>query len=129
MKTGEIKIIDERFVSGSPAASWDEYLVLEKLEDGRFKLDIRVYEVLTESGNYFDEEKDDYVLPAQIDGKNVVGLIDEYVIGGDLVQMQDDTPEITFKIFDQEILSGWLKMIGWSNEDIFKSLVKECRNA
>ena len=126
MKTGDIKVIDERFYSGSPAASWDEYLVLEKLDDGRFKLDIRVYEVLTESGNYFDEEKDDYVLPTQIDGKNVVGLIDEYVIGGDLVQMQDDTPKIFFKTFDQEILAGWLKMIGWNNDDVFKSLMKEC---
>jgi hypothetical protein len=126
VKTGDIKVIDERFYSGSPAASWDEYLVLEKLDDGRFKLDIRVYEVLTESGNYFDEEKDDYVLPTQIDGKNVVGLIDEYVIGGDLVQMQDDTPKIFFKTFDQEILAGWLKMIGWNNDDVFKSLMKEC---
>jgi hypothetical protein len=67
-------------------------------------------------------------LPVQVDGKNVVGLIDEYVIGGDLVQMEDDTPEITFKIIDQEILSGWLKMIGWNNEDIFKSLMKEFRS-
>ena len=26
-----LTVIDERFVSGSPAASWDEYLVLEKV--------------------------------------------------------------------------------------------------
>ena len=26
-----LTMIDERFVSGSPAASWDEYLVLEKV--------------------------------------------------------------------------------------------------
>ena len=31
MKIGEIKVIDERFVSGSPAVSWDEFLVLERL--------------------------------------------------------------------------------------------------
>ena len=34
MKTGDIKVIDERFVAPSPAASWDEYLVLERLGDG-----------------------------------------------------------------------------------------------
>ena len=47
MKTGEIKVIDQRFVSPGPAASWDEFLVLERLEDG-YRLDIKVYGSLSD---------------------------------------------------------------------------------
>ncbi len=51
MKTGDIKVIDERFVAPSPAASWDEYFVLERFDDG-CKLDIRVYDCLGEINGY-----------------------------------------------------------------------------
>ena len=127
MKTGDIKVIDERFYSGSPAASWDEFLVLEKLENG-FKLDIRVYDCV---GSIEDiqveyDEDENPILPDEIDGKKVNRLVDDgIIIGWDLVQMTDNTPEIVFKTLDQEIMEGWLKMIGWNNDDVFKSLLKE----
>jgi hypothetical protein len=127
VKTGDIKVIDERFYSGSPAASWDEFLVLEKLENG-FKLDIRVYDCV---GSIEDiqveyDEDENPILPDEIDGKKVNRLVDDgIIIGWDLVQMTDNTPEIVFKTLDQEIMEGWLKMIGWNNDDVFKSLLKE----
>ena len=130
MKTGDIKVIDERFYSGSPAASWDEFLVLEKLENG-FKLDIRVYDCV---GSIEDiqveyDEDENPILPDEIDGKKVNRLVDDgIIIGWDLVQMTDNTPEIVFKTLDQEIMEGWLKMIGWNNDDVFKSLLKECHD-
>jgi hypothetical protein len=126
MEIGETKIIDERFVSGSPAASWDEYLVLERLENG-FKLDIRVHECVGEIKEYEEDEDGEEIYPEEIEGKKVVTVDDGFAYGGDLVQMDPtDTPEIVFKIPDQDILTGWLKMIGWKNDDVFKSLMKEC---
>jgi hypothetical protein len=129
MNRGKTTILDERFYSGSPAASWTQYLVLERLEDGKFKLDIRAYELLAEASEYYDEEKDDWNLPGQIDGKDVMGVEDEYVIGGDLLENSYDTEfdtRIVFTLPDQDILEGWLKKIGWFDDNILKSLMKEC---
>ena len=125
MKTGEIKVIGERFVSGSPAASWDEYLVLERLENG-FKLDIRVHEYRGEIKEYEEDEDGEEIYPEEIDGKKVVTVDDGSAYGGDLVQMDPtDTPKIVFKTPGQDILAGWLKKIGWNNDDALKSLMKE----
>ena len=129
MNRGKTTILDKRFYSGSPAASWTQYLVLERLEDGKFKLDIRAYELLAEVSEYYDEEKEDWNLPGQIDGKDVVGVEDEYVIGGDLLENSYDTEidtKIIFTLPDQDILESWLKKIGWFDDDIIKSLLKEC---
>jgi hypothetical protein len=129
MNRGETTILYKRFYSGSPAASWTQYLVLERLEDGKFKLDIRAYELLAEVSEYYDEEKEDWNLPGQIDGKDVVGVEDEYVIGGDLLENSYDTEidtKIIFTLPDQDILESWLKKIGWFDDDIIKSLLKEC---
>mgnify|MGYP001208791352 CR=1 FL=1 len=135
MKTGETKVIDERFVSGSPAASWDEFLVLERLEDG-FKLDIRVYDFLGEITEYDEGEDGELIYPEEIDGQKVVKVDDGVAYGGNLVQMSDDTPELTFETFDQEIIDGWLKKIRWylsafsdrkkTEEEVLKSLMNVC---
>jgi hypothetical protein len=111
MDTGEIKVIDKRLFSSGPASSWIEYLVLERLEDG-FKLDIRVYDFLGEVDSE-EGEDGDLIYPEEIDGKKIVDVDDGFAYGGDLVQATDDTPEITFKTFDEKILDGWLKKIRW----------------
>jgi hypothetical protein len=135
MKTGETKVIDERFFSGSPASSWDEFLVLERLEDG-YKLDIRAYGPLSGEINYDLDEDGEPIYPDEIDGKKIVTIEGKVYIdgekvdnwddavpyGGDLVQMTDDTPELIFKTFDQEIIDGWLKKIKWGNDEIGKML-------
>jgi hypothetical protein len=148
VKTGEIKVIDERLFSSGPGSSWIEYLVLERLEDG-YKLDIRIYDCLC--GNVFldEDEYDEPIYPDEIDGKKIVKIEDEVYIdgkkivkyvddclwGGDLVQATDDTPEITFKTFDEKILDGWLKKIRWyltafsnekqTEEEVLKALMNE----
>ena len=121
MEIGEIKVIDERFVTGSMIASWDEYLVLERLEDG-FKLDIRVYDLLEEITEFDEGEDGALIYPEEIDGKKVMRVDDGVAYGGDLVQMTDDTPEIIFKTFNQKILDGWLKEISWGNSEVIKKL-------
>ena len=68
MKTGEIKVIDQRFVSPGPAASWDEFLVLERLEDG-YRLDIKVYGPLSGEIDFDWDEDDEPIYPDEIDGK------------------------------------------------------------
>ena len=134
MKIGEIKVIDERLFSSGPGSSWIEYLVLERLEDG-FKLDIRVYDYLGEVDSEEGEDGDS-IYPEEIDGKKIVFVDDGFARGGDLVQAADDTPEITFKTFDEKILDGWLKKIRWyltafsnekqTEEEVLKALMNGC---
>jgi hypothetical protein len=135
MKIGEIKVVDKRFFSGSPASSWDEFLVLERLEDG-YRLDIKVYGPLSGEINYDLDEDGEPIYPDEIDGKKIVTIEDEIYIdgekvvsmedgvpfGGELMQMDDDTPELIFKSFDQEILDGWLKKIKWGNDEIGRKI-------
>ena len=131
MKIGETKIIETRLRAGSPASSWREYLVLERLEDGKYDLAIRQYEALGEADEYWDQEKEDWSLPDQIDGKDVVGIeSDDVVVGGDLLKdCYDDEadPGIIFTLPDQDILEGWLKKVNWFDEKIIKVLVRACR--
>ena len=148
MKTGETKVIDERLFSSGPASSWIEYLVLERLEDG-FKLGVRVYDCLCGDVFLDSDEYDELIYPDEIDGKKIVKIEDEVYIdgkkivryvddclwGGDLVQMDDEAPELIFKNYDQEILDGWLKKIRWyltafsnekqTEEEVLKALMNE----
>tara|TARA_B100000676_G_C17888887_1_gene738064 strand:- start:484 stop:894 length:411 start_codon:yes stop_codon:yes gene_type:complete len=134
MDIGEIKVIDKRLFSSGPGSSWIEYLVLERLEDG-YKLDIRVYDFLGEVDSEEGEDGDS-IYPEEIDGKKIVHVDDGFAYGGDLVQATDDTPEITFKTFDQKILDGWLKKIRWylsafsnemqTEEEVLKALMNAC---
>ena len=148
MKTGETKVIDERLFSSGPGSSWIEYLVLERLEDG-FKLGVRVYDCLCGDVFLDSDEYDELIYPDEIDGKKIVKIEDEVYIdgkkivryvddclwGGDLVQMDDEAPELIFKNYDQEILDGWLKKIRWyltafsnekqTEEEVLKALMNE----
>ena len=131
MKKGEMKIMEKRLCSDSPANSWTEYLVLERLEDGKFDLAIRGYEGLAELGEYWDDEMEDWNLPDQIDGKDVVGIEDDCVVGGDLLKnsyYDDETGSgLIFTLPDQDILEGWVKKVNWFDEKIIKVLVRACR--
>jgi hypothetical protein len=129
MKTGGIKVIDERFVAASPAASWDEYLVLEKLSDTEFLLDIRGWGYLGEVGvGEFDFEEDEYgdwVVPEEVNGKYISVIDDGFVYGGELVKREDEQGEVKFARPDQDEVTCWLKSVKWNNTDVIKALAKE----
>ena len=78
---GDLKIIAERERSGM-ASVWDEYLCLRKVSETEYELSVRAYEVLAEGWDYYDEETEGYDLPDEINGKGVVGFVDEWIVGG-----------------------------------------------
>lgn len=78
----------------SLASTWNEYLCLSEGETESYKLFTGQYESLAELNDCYDEELEDYVLPEQIDGKAVMGIEDDYVVGGEL-QQQDDCVVMT----------------------------------
>ena len=48
MKTGETKVIDQREQGSMSGGCWQEFLILEKLSDTDFLLDIRSWDCLGE---------------------------------------------------------------------------------
>jgi hypothetical protein len=131
MKIGETKVIDERetgnYMSGE---SWPEYLVLEGLKKGQFRLDTRRDEVIDEAHNYcavngLIDDDGNITPPTQIDGKDVY-VDDGYIYTDDLVQVEDDNAEVVFTSPDQDAVANWCKVSKWDYDRIIKSLVEVC---
>ena len=60
MKIGETKVIEQREQGSMSGGCWQEFLVLEKLSDTEFLLDIRGWDYLGEVGvGEFDFEEEE----------------------------------------------------------------------
>jgi hypothetical protein len=115
VEIGDLEIIEGREQS-SMSSSWSEYLCLERKSSSTFELSIRGYEFIGEIRDYSDEDGEEN-LPDQIDGKTVVGTVDEYVVGGNLVPITDDQETVEFSQPDQVEVIEWLKSVSWSDEE------------
>ena len=84
---------------------WTLFLCRESLNDG-FQLSVRRYEILGEYEEHYDDEKEEYIVPDQIDGKNVVGVEEYFVVGGDLL-LEEEYGESEFfrNLTDEEAVS------------------------
>lgn len=107
---------------------WNEYLCLVPGEFEPYKLFIAQYEALAEASDYYDEELEDYVLPAEIDGKPVVGVEDDYVTGGDLIYQEcSDTVEFT-SVFDPAF-KAWLDKNNWTRHGVLSKIESVIANS
>ena len=128
MKIGETKVIDQREEGSMGGGCWQEFLVLEKLGDTEFQLDIRGWEYLG-SISEFDFEEDKYgelILPEEVNGKYISSVEEESVYGGELVRSGGEQGEVKFAHPDQGKVISWLKGLHWHDEDVIKALMKEC---
>ena len=115
-------VIAQREAS-SMASTWNEYLCLTKGELNSYRLYIAQYEFLAELNDFYDEDLDDYVVPEQVDGQAVVGIEDDYVVGGELVQ-QDESEDVEFSsVFDPGV-RAWLKRIRWDSLSVLTEIEK-----
>jgi hypothetical protein len=105
-------IIAEREDS-TMASSWTMYLCLNRMVDGRYRLYTAQYEPLAECEIYYNEDSGDYELPEEIDGTPVVGMEDEWVVGGRLEPF-DDNLAVIFHSLDEAAVAIWLKDYGWT---------------
>jgi hypothetical protein len=81
------KIIAVREGSGRTSV-WNEYLCLNLNGPGKAAIQVCRYEALAEYERPEDDEGE-IPLPAEIDGKTVVGVEDGYIVGGELVCCDD----------------------------------------
>jgi hypothetical protein len=125
VKIGETKIIDQREQSSMGGGCWKEFLVLEKLKDTEFLLDIRGWDYLGEIGDpgFEVDEDGDFIKPEKIDGKSIEEIEDGFVYGGELVQRGDQ--EVKFIRPGQDEVIIWLKDVNWYDTDVIKALAEE----
>ena len=125
MKTGETNVIAEResgnYMSGE---SWPEYLVLEKLKKGQFRLNTMRNETIEEAHTYCSENdlidnNGNLNLPDQIEGKNVF-VNEGYIYTEDLAGDDDNDPGVIFTSPDQKIVTDWFKGSEWGYDYFIK---------
>jgi hypothetical protein len=127
VKTGETKVIEQREQSSMGGGCWQEFLVLEKLNDREFQLDIRGWDCLGEVSdfNLKEDEMGELIVPEEINGKLIGEIEDGFVYGGELVSRQNEG-EVKFTRPDQDEIIRWLKDVRWHDEDVIKVLAEEC---
>ena len=126
MKTGETKVIEQREQSSMGGGCWQEFLVLEKLNDREFQLDIRGWDCLGEVSdfNLKEDEMGELIVPEEINGKLIGEIEDGFVYGGELVSRQNEG-EVKFTRPDQDEVVCWLKSVNWYDADVIKALSEE----
>jgi hypothetical protein len=119
----QLTVIASREAS-SIASSWTEYLCLARGDTKRFKLFTGRYEWIDEANKYYDEDTGDYVLPQTIAGKDVIGVEEDGVIGGELTYHESDDNIEFYKLADAG-LTSWLADQRWSQyKNDIASLIK-----
>lgn len=102
-------------------STWKEYLRLSQDDDGRAMLEVCRYEALAETP---DDEDWDGPLPEEIDGKKVVGVEDDYIVGGELARWDDRT--LTYSAADIDRAIRWIGSLHFKLTD---DLIREVREA
>ena len=128
MKTGETKVIEQREQSSMGGGCWQEFLVLEKLSDREFQLDIRGWDCLGEVSefNFNEDEHGELIIPDEINGKYIGEIQDGFVYGGELMRCGNEVGEVKFTRPDQDEIIRWLKDVRWHDKDVIKALAEEC---
>lgn len=117
---GDLKIIAERERSGM-ASVWDEYLCVRKVSETEHELSVRAYEILAEREAYCNEETEDYDLPDEINGKAIVGFVDEWIVGGSLIETEA-FKSLTFSDLNHPEVTQWFEEVKWSTSAVMSAL-------
>jgi len=120
MNIGDLKVIAERERSGM-ASVWDEYLCVRLVSETEHELSVRAYEILGESEAYYDEETEDYDLPDEINGKTVVGFVDEWIVGGALIETEA-FKSLVFSDLNHPEVTQWFEEVNWSASAVMLEL-------
>lgn len=108
-------------------STWNELLCVGFGKTRSYRLYIGTYEVLGESAEFYDEELDELAVPDTINGKDVRGVKDGYVIGFG-VEDAAYRPDDEFEFDTPSECSDWLTANLWSDDrvivDLAAALVK-----
>lgn len=117
---GDLKITAERERSGMTSV-WNEYLCLRKVSETEHELSVRAYEILAEGWTYYDEETEDYDLPDEINGRTIIGFVDEWIVGGSLIETEA-FKSLNFSDLDHPEVTQWFDEIKWNTPNVMSAL-------
>ena len=108
-------------------STWNELLCVGFGKTRSYRLYVGTYEVLGESAEFYDEELDELAVPDTINGKDVRGVKDGYVIGFG-VEDAAYRPDDEFEFDTPSGCADWLTANLWSDDrlivDLAAALVK-----
>ena len=118
MPTNNIKILLSREQS-SMASTWEEHLGFEAIDENTFRIGTFGYnwlslEVIPEDQRY--DENDEIIIPEEIDGHKINGLVDGEFLETDELIARDE-----IKFTNEEIKKGlnFCESHGWENHPNF----------
>jgi len=105
----------------SMVSTWGELLCVGFGKTRPYRLYLGNYEVLGESAEFYDEELDELAVPDTINGKDVRGVKDDYVIGFG-VEDAAYRPDDEFEFAVPSECEGWLAENKWLDDGLLADL-------
>lgn len=105
----------------SMVSTWNELLCVGFGKTRSYRLYLGNYEVLGESAEFYDEELDELAVPDTINGKDVRGVKDGYVIGFG-VEDAAYRPDDEFEFAVPSECEGWLAENKWLDDRLLADL-------
>jgi len=102
-------------------STWGELLCVGFGKTRSYRLYLGNYEVLGESAEFYDEELDELAVPDTINGKDVRGVKDGYVIGFG-VEDASYRPDDEFEFAVPSECEGWLAENKWLDDGLLADL-------
>jgi len=105
----------------SMVSTWDELLCVGFGKTRSYRLYLGIYEVLGEVAEFYDEELDEPAVPDTINGKEVQGVKDDYVVGFG-VEDAGYRPDDEFEFDAPSEGEGWLTEKRWLDDGLLADL-------
>jgi len=109
-----VTILSSR-LQGSSALFWKEFLCFTKGTTKRYCVFSGTYELLDIARNHLNAETGEIDIPSKIDGKTVVDVVGDWIIGGNITA-QIPGEEYEFDTLSDENLLPWFISNGWSDD-------------
>jgi hypothetical protein len=118
--------------------TWNEYLCMERLEDGRLELSSRRRVLLGYENSWFGEvvwpeghdpdQNEGDILPVTVDGTAVWGRDGSGIVGHELVSYGDEAVRV-FRLGESEDARVWLGDYGWARAANFEAAMEMIKAA
>lgn len=121
MKVGESIEIDS-MEQATMVSSWTEYLYMNRISTTEYELVIKGHPPICEAAEYMDDNGE-YDLPDEIDGEEVWGVEDEWVLSAGLVE-SELYETVRFQTAEDPQLLRWFDEYGWDIKAVKAGLPK-----
>jgi hypothetical protein len=106
----------------SMVSTWNVALCFCAGDEKRYRIFEGRYTALAEAATFYNEETEKYGLPTEIKGSTVVGLEDDYVVGGEINWCNPEETVQFNDLADRE-LKEWLALNKWHDPEVWRAIM------